>query len=115
MTFKLSAAAGVKLTFERAAPGRIVGDRCRVATRARRHRNRCTRYTRMRGAVRLPAPAGTNRIRFDGVLDGGRRLAAGAYRLSLVAIDTADQASPARRATFKILSQSAPRTATPAR
>ena len=102
--FRLSAAAGVRLTFERAAPGRIVGQRCLRVTRARRHGNRCTRYTRVRGGVRLTAPAGAGRIRFQGVLDGGRRLAPGAYRLSLVAVDAAGQASPAERARFRIIS-----------
>ena len=101
--FRLSAAAGVRLTFERAAPGRIVGHRCVRVTRARRHGNRCTRYARVPGAVRLTAPAGVARIRFQGVLDGGRRLAPGAYRLSLVAVDAAGQASPVMRAKFRLI------------
>ena len=101
--FGLSAAAVVRLTFERAAPGRIAGDRCVRPTRARNHGKRCTRFKRVRGAVRLTAPAGNDRIRFDGVLDGGRRLAAGAYKLSLVALDAAGQASPAVHARFRII------------
>jgi hypothetical protein len=103
VTFTLSAAAAVRLGFERAAPGRISDGRCVRATRALRHGAPCTRFTRVRGAVRIQAPAGAARIQFKGVLDGGRRLARGAYRLSLVAVDAAGQAAPARHARFKIV------------
>jgi hypothetical protein len=104
VTFTLSAAARVRFTFERAVRGGIGGRRCRTATRALRRRPRCTRFSRMRGAVRLTLPAGTDHIRFDGVLDSGRRLAVGRYRLSVVAVDAAGRASPARRAWFNVVS-----------
>jgi hypothetical protein len=103
VTFGLSAAAAARLTFERATPGRIAGHRCLAATRARRPGKRCTHHARVRGAVQRTAAAGMNRIRFTGVLDDGRRLRPGAYRLSLVAVDAAGRASPARRAAVTIL------------
>ena len=102
VTFTLSEAAAVTLTFERATPGRRAGRRCVPATRARSRRRRCTRYVRVRGTVRRNAPAGTSRIRFAGVLDGGRRLTAGGYRLTLVAVDAAGRTSAPRRAAFTI-------------
>lgn len=101
--FGLSAAAVARLTFERVTQGRIAGHRCSAATRARRHGKRCTRRVRVPGAVQRAAAMGVNGIRFTGVLDGGRRLRPGAYRLSLVAVDAAGHASPARRAAVTIL------------
>jgi hypothetical protein len=83
VSFALSAAAEVRLTFERARPGR--------------------RYKRVAGGVRLAARAGASRIHFDGVLDSRRRLARGTYRLALVALDRAGRPSPAQRARFTIM------------
>jgi hypothetical protein len=103
ITFTLSAAAHVNLTFERAAPGRMAGGRCRPAKRALRRKPACTRYTGVRGAVRVTALAGNASLRFDGVLDSGRRLAAGGYRLSVVAVDAAGRTSPVRRARFEVV------------
>jgi hypothetical protein len=73
----------VRLTFERARPGR--------------------RYKRVAGGVRLAARSGASRIHFDGVLDSRRRLARGTYRLALVALDRAGRPSPAQRARFTIM------------
>jgi hypothetical protein len=44
-----------------------------------------------------------NRISFDGVLDGGRRLSPGAYRLSLTASDAGARTTAAQRPTFTLL------------
>lgn len=104
LTFRLSAAARVKLTFERAAPGRTAGHRCVAATAARHRAARCTRYTRVTGAMSTAARVGLDRIHFEGVLDGGRRLALGTYRLSLVAVDAAGLPSPAQHTKFTIVS-----------
>jgi hypothetical protein len=53
--------------------------------------------------VRTTALAGLARIRFDGVLDSGRRLSAGGYRLSVVAVDAAGRASLPRSARFEVV------------
>ena len=100
VTFRLSEAARVRLTFERVARGRMADGRCRAAATAGA---RCTRHVRVPGAVRLAAPAGDARIRFDGVLDSGRRLAPGAYRLTLVAAGESGRRSVPRRARFTIV------------
>jgi hypothetical protein len=53
--------------------------------------------------VTLLARAGANRISFDGVLEHGRRLAPGSYRLSLRASAGAALASAPQRPTFTLL------------
>lgn len=100
--FRVSEPATVRLTVQRAAPGRRVGARCVRPTRANRSRARCTRYTTARGALLRHAPSGTNRIVWSGRL-GGRSLAPGSYRLVLVATDAEGNASAPRRASFRIL------------
>ena len=71
--------------------------------RAPKRGRRCTRYLGVVGAVQHTAHAGANRIRFEGVLDNGRRLTPGAYRLSLTAIDTSGAASPTQHAHFTVI------------
>ena len=56
--FTVSEAATVKLRFRRAAPGRLVGGRCRRPTRLNRSRRRCTRMLAVPGSVSLPVQAG---------------------------------------------------------
>jgi hypothetical protein len=54
-----------------------------------------------RGAQAVRGRRGANRARFRGRL-GGRRLAAGRYRLAAVATDAAGNAGAPRRAAFRI-------------
>ncbi len=56
--FRVSEKATVRLSFERKTRGRRVGKRCRKATRKNRNRRRCTRYVRVRTAIRLNGKAG---------------------------------------------------------
>ncbi len=100
--FTLSEAASVRLGLERATTGRRVGGGCVRQTRGNRSRRACTRYVVLRGVVMRRLAAGAARVRFDGRL-GGKRLAAGRYRLVLVATDAAGNTSPARRAAVRIL------------
>jgi hypothetical protein len=51
----------------------------------------------------ITAAAGTRRIRVDGVLDSGRRLKAGGYRLSLVAVAAIGLCLAAQRAWFSLV------------
>jgi hypothetical protein len=47
--------------------------------------------------------AGSDRIHFEGVLDGGFRMAPGAYRLSLRATNAGGTASAPQRPTLTLL------------
>ncbi len=91
ISFGLSGAATVTITFQQAEAGVIVGRRCAAASAARRRGRRCTLYRAVSRAVTRQAHAGTDRVTFDGVLDGGARLAPGSYRLTLTAADGASQ------------------------
>ena len=101
--FRLSEDASVRLSFERKRKGRRVGRRCRRPTRRNRNRRRCTRYVRVRTAIRVNGKAGANRVRFQGRLTRRRSLAPGSYRLTLVATDAAKNVSKRRRTSFKLL------------
>ncbi len=97
--FRLSEAATVRLTFEKAARGRRVGRRCRKPTRRNRTRRRCTRYVRVRTTLSVKGKAGANRLAFQGRLSRRRSLRIGRYRFSMVATDSAKNAS--KRTTKK--------------
>ena len=101
--FRLSEKATVRLSFERKTRGRRVGRTCRKATRRNRTRRRCTRYVRVRTAIRLNGKAGANSARFQGRLSRTRSLVPGSYRMSLVATDTAKNASKRQRKAFRLL------------
>jgi hypothetical protein len=53
--------------------------------------------------VSRAAHAGTNHIRFQGVLDGGRSLAPGSYRLSLSADNAGGTSSAGQHPGFTLL------------
>jgi hypothetical protein len=55
------------------------------------------------GTVRRDAHAGTNVIRFQGVLDGGRKLALGSYQLSLTGNNAASTTTAAQHPGFTLL------------
>ncbi len=93
----------MRLSFERKRKGRRVGRRCRRPTRRNRNRRRCTRYVRVRTAIRVNGKAGANRVRFQGRLTRRRSLAPGSYRLTLVATDAAKNASKRQRTSFTLL------------
>ncbi len=99
ISFQLSTAASVTLSFQRAVPGQLAGHSC-VAPSSKRHRaRRCTRYAPVGGAVTLAAHAGANRIHFEGVLGGGAALPPGNYRLAFTAGHTMAPQHP----TFTLL------------
>jgi CSLREA domain-containing protein len=102
-TFKysLSEAAQVAFTIQRARAGRRVGKACKKPTRANRKRTKCTRYS-LAGRFGQGAVAGPNVRRFLGKL-GGKPLAPGAYRASLVATDAAGNKSAPKRLAFKVV------------
>jgi hypothetical protein len=104
ISFGLSAAANVSLGFEARAAGVRAGRKCVAAAKHRGKGRRCVRYVRVSGGVVLPASAGTDRITFDGVLSGGKRLSPGSYRLSLTATAGPHSARAAQQPTFTLLS-----------
>jgi hypothetical protein len=103
ISFALSQAATVKLSFELAQPGVLAGRKCGATSKTHRKGKHCTRYTALRGAVTLAGHAGTDKITFAGVLDDDARLAPGTYRLSLGATASAGSATAAQHPTFTLL------------
>jgi hypothetical protein len=103
ISFALSNAASVTLSFQRAQPGQLAGHSCLAPSSKRRHPHRCTRYTPVSGAITLAAHVGGNQIRFEGILDGNRRLSPGSYRLALVAGDVAGTTMAVQHPTFTLL------------
>ncbi len=101
ISFTLSQAATVKLGFELAQPGVLVGRKCGAVSKTHRKGKRCTRYTKVTHGVTLAGPAGTDEIAFDGVLDGGH-LSPGIYRLSLAATEGTERATASQHPTFTL-------------
>ena len=104
ISFALSAPATATLSFERAERGVLVGHRCSAPSARHRSGRRCTRYAKITHALSLPAHAGSDHVTFDGVLDGGLRLAPGRYRLSLGATAAGARAVATQHPLFTPLS-----------
>jgi hypothetical protein len=103
ISFALSQTATVALSFELAQPGVLVGRKCGAVSKTHRKGKRCTRYTTVRGGVTRTGHAGTDKITFAGVLDGGTRLAPGTYRLALGATGPAGSATATQHPSFTLL------------
>ena len=104
ISFRLSEAARVVLTFERKLSGRRSHGRC-VKPRKGAHTN-CIRYVRVSGGLTAQARAGTNTVAFRGRLSRKRVLALGSYRLTLLAKDAAGNWSSPATASFRLLASS---------
>ncbi len=102
ISFRLSEAATVTLSFAQVSTGRRVGRRCVAPTRANRRRSRCTRYVG-KGSLKRRAKRGRNRVRFQGRLTRTRRLGLGRHRVTIGATDGAGNRSRARTAFFTIV------------
>ncbi len=99
ITASLSEAAALQLTVERAAAGRRSRGACVPPTRTRRT-PACTRWLAA-GTITSTGTAGENRLRFTGIV-GARSLAAGRYRLTLVATDAAGNRASVRVGTVTV-------------
>jgi chitodextrinase len=79
LSYRLSAAARVSFTIERAQQGRRVKGGCRTQTRANRARRSCTRWILV-GRFGADGKAGANTVRFAGKV-GAKPLVPGRYRI----------------------------------
>jgi hypothetical protein len=100
--FTLSESARLQLRIDRALAGRRKSGRCVKPTRKLRNKRRCTRYVRVGTLSRSRGVPGANRIGFSGRI-GTKALKPGRYRATIVATDSADQVSQARRVTFVVV------------
>jgi hypothetical protein len=98
--YTLSEPANVAFSIEQALPGRLVGGKCRRPTASNRRARRCTRYRRL-GSFTKQRPAGANRQKLPSKV-GGRKLAVGGYRATLVASDAEGNASAPKRVGFRL-------------
>jgi hypothetical protein len=103
ITFTLSEAATTTLSFEQAKAGVLVGRVCRAPAKARGKAHPCKRFSHVAGGVKLSAPAGVDKVAFDGVLTGGGSLAPGTYRVSLTATAGTIKAMAAQHPSFMLL------------
>jgi hypothetical protein len=103
ISFDLSESASVSLNFERKSTGVTVGHSCISPSKRHRRGRPCTLYTAVSGAVIFAAPAGSDRITFDGVLEHGARLALGSYRLTATASTHGTSSTAAQHPTFMLL------------
>jgi len=79
-SFKLDVPATVTMTFTTSAQGRRAGGKCVAKSKRNSHAKRCSR-TIVAGVLTLKAHAGTNKVRFDGVISRRKHLRPGAYTL----------------------------------
>jgi hypothetical protein len=103
ISFALSQPAAVTLSFQAAKSGVLARGKCTAPPKRPSRARRCRRYVTVPGSVSRAAHAGTNRIRFQGILDGGRALAPGSYQLTLIASSGAVATTAAQRPAFAIV------------
>ena len=102
VSYRLSEAASVRFSIERASSGRRSQGKCVKPRRSNRRGKRCTRYVTLRGSFTHKGKAGLNKLKFRGRLRG-RKLRAGRYRLRAVATDGAKNRSSVKRKRFRIV------------
>ena len=100
ISFNLSEAAKVTLSFERRMRGHKVRGKC-VAP-AKKARPKCTRYSAIRTTLKLQGKAGANSMYFKGRLSRTRVLAPGRYRLTLLATDAEGKRSAPATTSFRL-------------
>jgi hypothetical protein len=103
ISFDLSESASVSLRFERKSTGVTVGHSCVAPSKRHRRGKPCTLYVAVPGAVTFLAPAGGDRITFDGVLERGAHLALGSYRLTATASASGASSTAPQHPTFTLL------------
>jgi hypothetical protein len=101
-SFAVNQLAVAHLTFTQALSGRSVAGRC-VAQTSKNHTKRSCRRIKSAGTLTLTAPAGADRLRFEGRLSSARRLKPGRYTVALSAT-AAGVTSTLRSLSFTIVS-----------
>jgi hypothetical protein len=99
-SFSLNEPASVTFAFTEPADGRNVGKSCMAQTERNRHKRRCTR-TVIAATLTFSAHAGTNRVRFEGLITEHTRLEPGSYTL-LVSATASGKHSITRTLQFTI-------------
>jgi hypothetical protein len=102
ISFRLSEAAKVRLTFERVMRGRKVRRHCASSPLHVKRRKRCTRFISA-GRLSLNARAGLNQLRFEGRLSRRRSLKPGRYRLTVSAKDGNGNRAQPKQTRFRAL------------
>ena len=111
ISFSLSEASKVKLSFESIKKGRKVGKRCRKPTAKNRKRKACKRYVKVKTAVSLTGKAGANKVAFQGRLTRRKSLKPGRYRLTVTATGASGKASKAGPEELQAAGRGAPEVA----
>jgi hypothetical protein len=101
-SFNLSKPATVKLAFTQKATGRKVRGACKAPNPSNASKRKCTR-TILAGTLSLPAHAGLNKLRFQGLLPNGKSLKLGSYNVALTARDSGGLQSVAHSLSFSIV------------
>ena len=100
-TFNLNTAATINLTFTHVVNGRKAKHHCVAPSRHDTHARACKR-TVAAGTLILTAHAGTDKVGFQGQLSKHRKLAPGAYTLTITASNTSGRSRP-RSIKFSIV------------
>jgi len=103
--YSLSEESTVRITIERALPGRRARKRsgpCRAPTRSRAKNRKCTRYKRSGTLIRKGEGPGRDSTAFSGRI-GRKALKPGRYRATLRATDAAGNRSTAKRLRFTVV------------
>jgi hypothetical protein len=101
VVYQLSEPASTSFAVERLLKGRKVGATCARPNRRNRRRRACTRVAPS-GSFTHEGRAGLNQFRFSGRVNG-RRLTPGRYRMTVIARDSAGNASTPRSTRFRIV------------
>jgi hypothetical protein len=100
-SFSLNEPAEVTFTFTAPAGGRKAGKTCVAQTKKNKKKHRCTR-TVTAGTLTFSAHAGTNKVRFEGLISKHKKLGPGSYTL-LVTATASGKHSPTSTLHFKIV------------
>jgi hypothetical protein len=101
--FTLDQGATVTFAFARTVTGRRFGGKCVAQNARNRHDKPCT-LRRPAGALNAEGHRGANRVRFQGRISNSRRLAPGAYAVTVIATGASGLRSGARTLKFTLLS-----------
>ncbi|MBS1882268.1 MAG: hypothetical protein JSS97_04850 [Actinobacteria bacterium] len=101
LKFSLSEAASVTATLALKAPGRRAGKNCVAPGKAKPGAQKCPRFV-PRSQLKLSGKVGANKFAFSGKV-GGKALAPGGYRATLVARDASGNSSAPASAKFTIV------------